>query len=173
MKLVSRQVERFFGSFEHSLDAKGRIILPARLRAPFETKRALVSCYVDKCLAVWTPAEFEYYLARAEAMESMGGDGRKLARVLSAMSAEVEIDGQWRLTLPPTMRDWATLQVDRPVMVVGALNRVELWQPDLWRQNMATSLESLADGTSPLFSGPGGPGSGPGAAPAMAAGGPV
>lgn len=145
-------MERFYGSFEYSLDSKGRIILPARLRSQFEAKKALVSCYVDRCLAVWTAREFEYYLARAEAMEAKGTEGRNLARTLSAMSTEVEIDSQWRLTIPGNLRDWAGLQVDSPVMVVGALNRIELWQAELWRAQMAPSLESLANGTSPLFS---------------------
>ncbi len=147
-------MERFYGNFEYALDAKGRVILPARLRSQFETKRCLVSCYVDRCLAVWTPDEFNRHLARAESMESRGAEGRNLARTLSAMSAEVEIDGQWRLTIPGSLRDYAGLEPERPVMVIGALNRVELWQADLWRQRMAPSLESLANGTSDLFAEP-------------------
>jgi MraZ protein len=146
-----RQVERFYGSYEYSVDAKGRIILPSRLRGPFETKRALVSVYIDGCLAVWTSEEFNGLLSRAAAMEDQGTDGRYSARALTAMSSEVDIDGQWRLTIPPVLREWAGLQVDSPVMVIGALNRIELWQPDLWRQGMASSLASLANGTSPLF----------------------
>jgi MraZ protein len=145
-------VERFYGSFEYLLDAKSRIILPARLRAQFETKKALVSGYVDRCLAVWTAEEFHHYLSRAEAMEGHGSEGRNLARTLSALSAEVEIDGQWRLTLPGNLREYAGLEPEKPVMVIGALNRVELWQAELWKQRMAPSLESLANGTSALFS---------------------
>jgi len=148
---VSRQVERFHGSFEYSLDAKGRLILPARLRNDFDTKRAYVSCYMDRCLAVWAPEEFTRHLAWAEAMERHGSEGRNLARTLSALSAEMEIDAQWRLTIPPNLREYAGLEPDKPVMVIGALNRIELWQAELWRQRMAPSLESLANGTSPLF----------------------
>jgi MraZ protein len=148
-------VERFYGSFEYLLDAKGRIILPARLRGPFETKRALVSGYIDRCLAIWTPEQFnQHLLAKAEAMESHGVEGRNLARTLSALSSEVEIDGQWRLTIPGNLRDYAGLAPEKPVMVIGALNRIELWQTELWAQRMAPSLESLANGTSPLFSDP-------------------
>ena len=145
-------MERIYGSFEYSLDAKGRIILHARLRSQFDTKRALVSCYVDKCLAVWTHDEFNRYLSRAEAMEGRGSEGRNLARTLSALSAEVEIDAQWRLTIPANLRDYAGLEADQPVMVIGALNRIELWNVGLWRERMAPSLESLANGTSALFS---------------------
>lgn len=144
-------MERFYGSFEYSLDAKGRIILPARLRTQFETKRALVSGYVDRCLALWTPDQFNHHLARAEAMEGRGVEGRNLARTLSALSAEVEIDGQWRLTIPGNLREYARLEPEKPVMVIGALNRIELWHTELWAQRMAPSLESLADGSSSLF----------------------
>jgi MraZ protein len=71
---------------------------------------------------------------------------------LSALSAEVEIDTQWRLTIPANLREYAGLEADKPVMVIGALNRIELWNVGLWRDRMAPSLESLANGTSALFS---------------------
>jgi MraZ protein len=100
---------------------------------------------------VWTHEQFEQHLARAEAMEALGAPGRNLARLLSAMSAEVEIDGQWRLTIPANLREYAGLEPDQPVMVAGAFNRIELWKVSLWRERMAPSLESLADGTSDLF----------------------
>ena len=145
-------VERFHGSFEYLLDAKSRLILPARLRSHFGTKKATVSLYVDSCLAVWTPEEFERHLSKAMEMEAYGTDGRNLARTMSAGSADVEFDGQWRLTIPLSMRNWAALEPERPVTIIGALNRVELWQPDRWQRQMASSLQSLADGSSPLFS---------------------
>jgi MraZ protein len=150
-------VERFHGSFEYSLDAKGRLILPARLRSEFETKKAYVSGYTDRCLAVWPPAQFDRFLAQAEVMESYGSEGRNLARVLSALSTDAEFDAQWRLTIPANLRDYAGLEPDQPVMVVGALNRVELWRVELWHERTAASVESLANGTSPLFSEPGPP----------------
>ena len=69
-------MERFHGSFEYSLDPKSRIILPARLRTGFEAKKAYLSCYVDRCLAVWAPDVFNHYLERAEAMEAMEARAR-------------------------------------------------------------------------------------------------
>jgi MraZ protein len=159
MEHTSRQVERFHGSFEYSLDAKGRLILPARLRSEFETKKAYVSGYMERCLAVWPPAQFDRFLAQAEVMEAHGSEGRNLARVLSALSTDAEFDAQWRLTIPANLREYAGLEPDQPVMVVGALSRVELWRVELWHQRTAASVESLANGTSPLFSEPGPPAS--------------
>jgi MraZ protein len=147
-------VERFHGSFEYSLDTKGRVILPARLRAEFDTRKAYVSAYSERCLAVWPPAQFGRYLAWAEAMERRGSEGRNLARVMSALSNEAEFDAQWRLTIPSSLREYAGLEPDQPVIVVGVLSRVELWRVDLWRERTARSIESLANGTSELFSDP-------------------
>ena len=145
---------RFHGSFEYSLDAKGRLILPARSRSEFDTKKAYVSGYMERCLAVWPPEEFDQYLARAETMERRGSEGRNLARILSALSTEVEFDAQWRLTIPGNLREYVGLEPDKPVVVNGASSRVELWQVELWRDRMAAGAESLANGTSPLFSDP-------------------
>jgi MraZ protein len=144
-------VERFHGTFEFSLDAKGRLILPARFRNEFDTRQAYVSAFVGGCLALFPPAQFAKYLARAEAMESRGPEGRHMARVLSALSTDVEFDAQWRITIPPHLREFASLEPNRPVTVLGALNRVELWQAEKWHQSVADGVQSLIDGSSPLF----------------------
>jgi MraZ protein len=144
-------VERFHGTFEFSLDAKGRLILPARFRNEFDTRQAYVSAFPGGCLALFPPEQFNQYLARAEAMEARGPDGRDMARVLSALSNDVEFDAQWRVTLPTHLRDFAGLEPNQPVMILGTLSRVELWQADQWRQRMARGIESLINGTSPLF----------------------
>ena len=80
---------------------------------------------------------------------SEGREGRDLARTISAFSVEVEIDAQWRLTVPATLRAYAGLELERPVMVIGALNHIELWQTELWMERATPTLESLANGTSP------------------------
>jgi MraZ protein len=150
---VERQVERLFGSFEHSLDPKGRVILPARLRSCFEVKKeaAVLSRYLDQCLAVWTPAQFDNQLARAAELEDLGPEERQMVRALSGFSAVLDIDPQWRMTIPATYREYAGLEIGEPIMVVGALNRVELWRVDRWLERTAPSIESLANGTSRLF----------------------
>ena len=144
-------MERFHGTFEYSLDAKGRLILPARFRNEFDTRQAYVSAYVEGCLALFPPAQFAHYLARAEAMEGRGPDGRNMARVLSALSTDVEFDAQWRVTIPTHLREFAGLEPNQPVTVLGTLNRVEIWQVEQWRQRVAAGVQSLIDGTSPLF----------------------
>ena len=100
---------------------------------------------------MFPPEQFKRYLARAEAMEARGPQGRRMARVLSALSTDVEFDAQWRVTIPPHLREFAGLEASQPVTILGALDRVELWKADQWHQQVAEGIQSLIDGTSPLF----------------------
>ncbi|HLK42550.1 MAG TPA: division/cell wall cluster transcriptional repressor MraZ [Thermoleophilia bacterium] len=133
---------RFFGRYEHSLDAKGRVILPARFRAELGT-RAFLSKHNERCLALWTPEEFDKKLAEMELLQETGRAERNLARVWAAGSAEVEIDRQGRLAIPATMREFARLEGD--VLVMGAINRVELWDPPLWSEQVEPSERQLTE----------------------------
>lgn len=122
---------RFFGTYEHSLDAKGRVILPARFRGQLGTP-AYVSKYQERCLALWTSEEFEKQMADMSAKQEQGPDQRNLARIWSAGSAEVETDSQGRIALPSHLRTFAGLELETRVLVIGAVNRVELWNPGEW-----------------------------------------
>jgi MraZ protein len=150
-------VEPLFGRFEHSLDSKGRVIVPAPLRHRFEREQnaAVISFYQEKCLALWPPAEFNRRLATVMEVQDLDADHRQAARMIAAHSSSVDIDTQWRITVPGPCRQWAELDVERPVVVVGALDRIELWQVDIFRERMADSMESLANGSSQLFKPPG------------------
>jgi len=133
---------RFFGRYEHSLDAKGRVILPARFRGHFDAQ-AYLSQYLDRCLALWTPDEFEKQMADRETTQDLGRQQRNLARVWAAGSAEVEIDRQGRLPIPAYLREFAGLET--AVLVNGALNRIELWRPDEWEERVRPSEAALTE----------------------------
>lgn len=133
---------RFFGRYEHSLDAKGRVILPARFRAHFDTQ-AYLSQHLEKCLALWTPDEFEKRMADMEVTQEQGRKARNFARVWAAGSTEVEIDRQGRFAIPAYLREFAGLET--AVLVSGALNRIELWRPDEWEQRVRPSESVLTE----------------------------
>ena len=132
----------FFGRHEHSLDAKGRVILPARLRTAFET-RAFLSAHLEGCLALWTPEEFEKQRADMEAAGQRGARDRNMVRVWASGVTEVELDKQGRVPIPTYLRDFAGLE--SAVLVIGALNRIELWNPEEWASRVAPSVASLTD----------------------------
>jgi MraZ protein len=127
-------VAGFVGRYEHSLDSKGRVILPAKFRAPFERGGYLTENR-EGCLALWTPAEFERQMAAMQARAASGRTDRNRARLWAANSHEVEIDRQGRMAIPSHLRAFAGLDAD--VLVHGAIDRVELWSPPVWEQRVA------------------------------------
>jgi MraZ protein len=136
-------VARFFGRYEHSLDLKGRVILPARFRAAFE-RGGFLTQFHDRCLALWTPEEFENLMGSMQEKASQGRSDRNLARVWAAGSHEVEVDRQGRMAIPGHLREFARLEGD--VLISGAIDRVELWNPETWNEHVAPEESRLTEG---------------------------
>lgn len=133
----------FVGRYEHSLDSKGRVILPAKFRADFERGGYLTENR-EGCLALWTPGEFERQM---QAMQELAGTGRaerNRARLWAASSHEVEIDRQGRMAIPAHLREFASLEGD--VLVHGAIDRIELWNPQGWQDRVAPEERWLLEG---------------------------
>jgi MraZ protein len=118
----------FFGRYDHSLDAKGRLILPSRLRNRLGT-RFFLTAHLENCLALWP---LETFQSEVESRESAAVDTmtRNAAREWFAQVAEVEQDTQGRVLIPAELREYAALA--REVIVIGVHNHVELWSPDRW-----------------------------------------
>ena len=136
---------RFFGRYEHSLDEKGRLILPAKFRPHFE-HGGFISQYMDGCLALWTAEEFEKQMLAMEAAQAQSRDDRNLARIWASGTQEVEVDKRsGRMAIPQYLRTSAGLE--RDVLVNGAINRVELWNPAVWEDRIRPSEVALTEGT--------------------------
>jgi MraZ protein len=136
-------VARFFGRYEHTLDDKGRVTLPAKFRVAFERSGYLTQFH-DGCLALWTPEEFEQQMASMQQRAAGGRGDRNLARVWAAGSHEVETDRQGRMAIPAHLREYAGLQGD--VLVHGAIDRVELWDPTRWEEKVKPEEIRLTEG---------------------------
>lgn len=124
----------FVGRYEHTLDSKGRVILPAKFRADFEPGGYLTENR-EGCLALWTPGEFTRQMQVMQELASSGKTERNRARLWAASSHEVEIDRQGRMAIPAYLRDFASLEGD--VLVHGAIDRIELWSPNVWQARVA------------------------------------
>ena len=136
---------RFFGRYEHSLDEKGRLILPAKFRPHFE-HGGFISQYEDGCLALWTAEEFDRKMLAMEASQEQSRAERNLARLMASGTQEVEVDKRsGRMAIPQYLRSFADLE--RDVLVIGAINRVELWNPAAWEERIRPSEVALAEGT--------------------------
>ncbi len=135
---------RFFGRYEHSLDAKGRLILPSKFRSAFE-HGGYLSQFNERCLALWTPDDFEKQMAIMEESQQLSTEQRNLGRIWASGSQEVEVDKQGRMAIPGYLREYALLTGD--VLVHGAIDRVELWDPQEWSAKVAPTEHQLTDGT--------------------------
>ena len=124
----------FVGQYQHSLDVKGRLILPVKFRAEFE-RGGHLSPNTEGCVALWTPGEFarktEEYLAQSRVG---GAQGRQQARYWAANSSDVEFDKQGRFALPTAIRDYGRLEGD--VLIVGMLDHIELWNPTVYAEQV-------------------------------------
>jgi MraZ protein len=123
----------FVGRYEHSLDTKGRVILPVKFRGPFE-RGGYLTQHTERCVALWTPAEFERQMEVMQERSDSGRPDRNRMRIWASNSAEVEIDRQGRMPIPLHLRTFARL--DTEVLVHGAIDRVELWNPAEWESRV-------------------------------------
>jgi MraZ protein len=122
----------FVGQFQHSLDDKWRVILPARIRSQLEGGGYMAKGR-DRCVCVYTPEEWERVANRMGELATRGTGERQAARTFFAGAAEMVPDRQGRVQIPPHLREFARLE--REVVVAGVGNRVEIWDAELWRQH--------------------------------------
>jgi MraZ protein len=128
-------VPGFVGRFDHSLDAKGRVILPARFRPSFE-RGGYLALNFERCLSLWTPGEFDRQSSEMQATFREGTpEARNFARIWASGSVDIEIDRQGRMGIPSHLREFAGLTTE--VLVTGAIDHIELWDPEEWRVRVA------------------------------------
>jgi MraZ protein len=120
----------FLGEFTHTIDNKGRLTLPAKLR-PVLTEGVVVTRGLDGCLFIFTKAHFEALAQRAAALPLTQADARDFTRMLFSGAADLEVDRQGRVLLPPLLRAFA--QLESEVIIVGVNTRMEVWNKAAWQ----------------------------------------
>lgn len=133
------------GEFQHSLDDKGRLIIPAKFRDALGPS-FVVTRGLDHCLFLYPQSEWQNLEAKLKALPLTNANARAFARFFFSGASECELDKQGRILLPPILREYA--QMDRDVVVIGVSNRVELWAKSEWeayRNEADESFESIAE----------------------------
>ena len=130
----------FLGEHSHSLDSKGRIILPARFRDQLAV--AFVTSEIDGCLGIWPPEEFEQRAREMKERSKGNLEDRNVARFFFAGAQESNPDKNGRIALPPHLREFARLE--RDVVINGAFDHVEIWDATTWRERKASGERALA-----------------------------
>jgi len=133
----------FKGTYHHRVDAKGRLPIPAAFRRSLGDAGLVVVTLLDQCLAVYPPSEWARLEAQLAALPAFNKQVKALTRLLASRAADCEIDAQGRVLLPPALR--AAAGLDRDAVVVGVLNRFEVWSPEAWESFVRDSERLLDD----------------------------
>ncbi|NMB24332.1 MAG: division/cell wall cluster transcriptional repressor MraZ [Firmicutes bacterium] len=135
----------FMGEWQHTIDAKGRLIIPARFREQLG-ERFVVTRGLDHCLFVYPIEEWAILEEKLKSLPLTQGDARRFVRFLFSGASECELDKQGRINIPNNLREYACL--DRDAVVIGVSNRVEIWAHELWQtyvEEASASYEEIAE----------------------------
>jgi len=135
----------FYGEYQHSVDAKGRVIIPSKFRDGLGEKFILTKG-LDNCLFAYSLEEWSNLEAKLKSLPFTDKDVRAFVRFFFAGATECETDKQGRILIPQNLREYAGLEKD--VYVIGVSTRVEIWDKAKWEnyssdENMST--ENIAE----------------------------
>lgn len=119
----------FYGEYQHTVDPKGRVIVPSRFREELGDK-FIVTKGLDQCLFVYSNEGWKNLEEKLRALPFTDKDARSFSRFLFAGATECEVDKQGRILIPQNLRAYAGLEKD--IYVIGVSTRVELWDKDNW-----------------------------------------
>ena len=138
----------FTGEFRHTIDAKGRLIVPSRIRDELAGERVWLTRWLDDCIALWSDEGWNEIRERLMAQPGNKQAARRFVRTLTASAHPDGIDRQGRIQIPQKLRDIAGIA--REAVVIGALNRAEIWSPQRWEEQQSAveedRFEDLAEG---------------------------
>ncbi len=132
----------FMGEFNHSVDEKGRLIMPAKFREGLGLN-FVITKGLDNCLFVYPKAEWQNLEAKLKSLPVTNTSARAFSRFFFSGATEAELDKQGRVLLPPNLRDYSKL--DRDVVVIGVSNRVEIWSKAEWERYIQQADESFEE----------------------------
>ena len=131
----------FMGEYNHSIDAKGRLIVPSKFRDQLGSE-FVVTKGLDGCLFVYSHEEWQRIEESLREKPLTSKDARKFLRFFFAGAATCEVDKQGRILLPAALREFAGLEKD--VVLVGVGSRVEIWSKDKWENmNSDTDMDEI------------------------------
>jgi MraZ protein len=144
----------FYGEYEHSLDPKGRFIVPAKFREAMKKRnypeRFYITRGLDKCLFVFPEEEWRSQEDKFKSLAITNPDARDFNRLYFSGASEVDWDPQGRVLLPRNLKEYA--EIGKDVVLIGVSSRIEIWGKERWKAFYAIkrdSFESIARGLIP------------------------
>jgi MraZ protein len=138
----------FMGEYNHTIDAKGRLIIPSKFREALG-EEFVVTKGLDGCLFVYPISEWQVFEEKLRTLPMTNKDARKFSRFFLAGAAMCELDKQGRILIPAVLREFAALEKD--VVLAGVLGRVEIWSKERWTDiSEYDDMEDVAEHMSQL-----------------------
>ena len=136
----------FYGEHEHTIDKKGRLIIPSKFREAFkeyDVEKFYITRGLDKCLFMFTENEWKTQESKFRSIPFTKSEARKFNRMYFAGASQIECDKQGRILIPKYLKDYAAIK--RDVMIVGVSSRIEIWSREAWDSYYNNSKESFED----------------------------
>jgi MraZ protein len=122
----------FVGEYQHTMDGKGRVVLPARFRKALEKDGCVLTKGQDECVFIWPTDDWEEEAERMKRLPSTNSRSRAFKRSFFTGSEPQSVDAQGRITIPHSFRSFASLEKD--LAIVGVAERIEIWDAARWNQ---------------------------------------
>ena len=129
----------FIGEYEHTVDVKGRIIMPSKLRENIGEK-FIITKGLDKCLFAYSKSEWANFEEKLKTLPLTNKNARDFVRFFLSGAVECEIDKQGRFLVPANLRTYAN--IDKEIVIIGVGTRLEIWNKESW--NNYSSEENIS-----------------------------
>ena len=130
----------FLGEYSHTIDAKGRLIVPAKFREALG-EEFVVTKGLDGCLYIYPNDEWKEFEQKLSELPMGKSDIRKMVRFFLSAATLVEVDKQGRILIPPTHRTFAELEKD--IVLAGVGKKIEIWSKNKWEQTATFDNEDM------------------------------
>ena len=137
----------FMGEYNHSIDAKGRMIVPSKFREDMG-EEIIITKGFDGCLYGYTKEEWKNIEEKFKTVNLTSKEARKFLRFFFSGAASCEVDKQGRILIPPVLREYAGL--DKEVVTAGVFTRIEIWDKSRWLDNNYDDMDEIAEHLSEL-----------------------
>lgn len=136
----------FYGEYEHTIDRKGRLIVPAKFRQALkehDITALFLTRGLDGCLFLFPESEWRTVESRFKQIPFTKAEGRKFNRMFFSGATEVGVDSLGRILVPKPLKEFAGIKED--VMIVGVSSRMEVWSLERWQAFYETSKQSFEE----------------------------
>ena len=138
----------FMGVYSHTIDPKGRLIIPSKFREQLGDEFVLTKG-LDGCLSIYPMNEWEKFEEQLRSLPLTNKNARTFSRFFVAGATSCELDKQGRILVPGTLREFAGLEKD--VVLTGNINRIEIWSKQKWSENSNyDDMDAIAEGLQDL-----------------------